>query len=62
MNRPYLDRVIEGAYFTEEETSHLLNGACMEDLPPVTRDKIQQWGLEDKLSRLPRNLIALKNK
>ncbi len=62
MNRPYLDQVIEGAYFTEGETSLFLKGVCMEDLPPVTQGKIQQWGLEDKLSRLPRNLIALRNK
>ncbi len=62
MNWPYLDRVIEGAHFTEEETTLCLKGVCMEDLPPVTREKIQQWGLEDKLSQFPRNLIALRNK
>ncbi len=62
LNRPYLDRVMEGACFTEAETSLFLKGVSMEDLPPLTRGKIHQWGLEEKLSLFPRNLVALRNK
>jgi hypothetical protein len=53
---------MEGAHFTEEETALFLKGVCLEDHSFVTQQKLQQWGLVDKLSQFPRNLIALRNK
>jgi hypothetical protein len=54
-----LERVEEGAAFSERETALLLEGAAMDRLPQATRQKLERWDLVDLYDVLPRNLRAL---
>ena len=58
-NRPYLDRAVQPVSFDEEEVSALLKGRAMDDLPPRLMDKVRKLELEDYLSLIPRNLMAV---
>jgi epoxyqueuosine reductase len=52
----------EGAEFSEEETGLLLEGTPLDELPPETAKKLEQWDLVELLDVLPRNLRALLEK
>jgi epoxyqueuosine reductase len=49
----------EGAEFSSEETTLLLEGTPLDRLPAPTVEKLEQWDLVDLLDILPRNLEAL---
>lgn len=41
VNKPYLDNIVAGPSFSEEETGLILNRTPLEDLSPVTRQKLK---------------------
>jgi epoxyqueuosine reductase len=55
-NREFLQRVEEGAEFSQEETTLLLQGIALDQLPPVTAKKLEQSDMVGFLDVLPRNL------
>lgn len=61
-NAPYLDNVLEGPSFDEEETRLLLAGGSANDLPDELRLTLAAWRLDVLFDYLPRNLAALVNK
>jgi epoxyqueuosine reductase len=58
-NQRFLDRVEEGAEFTFEETTLLVEGTSLGQLPVATVDKLKRSDLVDLLEVLPRNLKVL---
>jgi len=61
-NAPYLDRILEGPVFDEEETRLLLAGGSVEDVPSVARSTLADWRLDELFEYLPRNLGVLVDK
>jgi epoxyqueuosine reductase len=55
-NKEVLGWVEEGAEFSQEETSLLLEGVPSDQLPDALMKKLAQWDLVDLLDILPRNL------
>jgi epoxyqueuosine reductase len=58
-NRDFLAWVEEGAEFSSEETSLLVEGIPLDQLPAATVEKLGQSDLVDLLDVLPRNLRVL---
>jgi len=58
-NKDFVHWVEEGAAFSQEETTLLLQGQILDRLPPATADKLERSGLASYLDVLPRNLAAL---
>ena len=58
-NRMVLDRYEEGAEFSEEETTLLLEAVTVAALPAALVEKLQHWDLLELFDVLPRNLRAL---
>jgi epoxyqueuosine reductase len=61
-NRDFLESVEDGAAFSSEETTLLLEGRPPDQLPPRTVEKLKQSDLIDLLDVLPRNLRVLLDK
>ena len=61
-NKPYLTKVGETVEFNEEETSLLLKGIPLEEVPMSTAKKLVALGLTDYYNALPRNLSVLLTK
>jgi epoxyqueuosine reductase len=60
VNKPYLDNIVVGPFFSQEETGLILNKTPFERLPPVT---LQKLGISERVYlRLPSNLSALIEK
>jgi epoxyqueuosine reductase len=55
-NKEFLEWVEEGAEFSAEETTLLLEGVPPNQLPDVLMEKLAQWDMVDMLDILPRNL------
>jgi epoxyqueuosine reductase len=60
LNKPFIHKIIEGAHFSEEETSLVLNKTPWEKLSLVTRQKLDD--LQRVYPLLERNLSALIEK
>jgi epoxyqueuosine reductase len=58
-NHDVLDRVEEGAAFSEQETALLLEAIPIDRLPNATQRKLEQWDLLELYDVMPRNLRAL---
>jgi epoxyqueuosine reductase len=58
-NRDHLGWVVEGAAFSEEETTHLVTEMPPERFPPGMVKKLEKWDLMAVVDILPRNLKAL---
>jgi epoxyqueuosine reductase len=59
VNREVVDRIEEGATFSEEETALLLEGTPLDRLPEPAARKLERWDLVDLYDFLPRNLRVL---
>jgi len=55
-NREFLHWVEEGVEFSQEETALLLQGLALDQLPPATAKKLEQFDMVELLDILPRNL------
>ncbi|MCU0612227.1 MAG: hypothetical protein MUE60_10610 [Candidatus Eisenbacteria bacterium] len=58
-NREFLERVQQGAVFSEDETRLLLQGTPPADLPGALSDKLRGHDLFDVVDLMPRNLGVL---
>jgi epoxyqueuosine reductase len=58
-NREISDQFGEGESFTEEETALLSRVASIDDVPPLTADKLRRLGLLEDVGLLGRNLNVL---
>jgi epoxyqueuosine reductase len=57
-NKPYLEQVVEGPVFSEEETALILSGSNKGQLPAALAKKLEEADLLGMLDILPRNLKA----
>jgi epoxyqueuosine reductase len=55
-NKEFLEWIEEGAEFSTEETTLILEGVPLDQLPAETVNKLEQWDLVDLLDIIPRNL------
>ena len=61
-NKPYINRVVDGGTFDEEETLGILGGKAQTELAERTLAKLSNTYLLDYFEQLPRNLRALFRK
>lgn len=61
VNQRFVDRVVDEATFSEEETELILRNAPKDDLPPETQEKLERINMLEDFKLLPRNLKALLN-
>jgi len=59
MNQKLLNWIEDGALFSEEQTSYLLEDLSKDDIPNTTRDKLEKLGMMEYVNVLGRNLKAL---
>jgi len=59
-NKPYLHNITDGQSFSEEETGHILHKTPWEELPPETRQKLEE--LHWAYPLMSENLISLVEK
>jgi epoxyqueuosine reductase len=61
-NKYFLQKVENGATFSQEETTMLLKGVIFNQLPDAMVEKLVQFNLVDFLDIFPRNLRVLFEK
>lgn len=62
VDKPYIDKIVAGPDFSEEETTLILNNVPVEKLTPETRRKLENTFSENMYPLLPRNLNVLINR
>ena len=60
-NKDFLDRFADEVAFSHEETSLLLNGIAVDQLPPETVQKLERIDMLSDLQLIPRNLGVFFN-
>jgi epoxyqueuosine reductase len=60
-NEAFLDQFASEVVFSREETSILLNGTAIDQIPPETVQKLEQIDMLDDLQLIPRNLGVFFN-
>ena len=61
-NRGFLEWIEEGAAFSEEETTLIIQGLPFDQLPSAMAEKLEQFDIVSLLEILPRNLTVLLDK
>ena len=60
-NKDFLKQYAGGLAFSHAETSLLLQGAAIDQIPPETVQKLEQIDMLDDLPTIPRNLGVFFN-